>query len=762
MGKSLVVVESPAKAKTINKILGNDFVVKSCMGHVRDLPAKELGIDIENDFRPHYVTIRGKGKILAELRKAAQGAETIYLATDPDREGEAIAWHVAHAISRSDGEVRRIMFNEITPKAVRESIEDSGRLDLEKINAQQARRVLDRLVGYEISPLLWKVIHAGLSAGRVQSVALRIICERDNEIAVFEADEYWTIDALIKMRDGESFKAHLLHYRDEKIEIVSQEEAARIVAAVKNEKCLVKEVKQRERKRNPAPPFTTSTLQQECARRLRFSVKRTDAVAQQLYEGVEIEGETRGLITYMRTDSVRVSAEAIEEVRDFIPKFYSPEDLPDEPNNYKTKSGAQDAHEAIRPTSVNLHPDQARELLTKDQARIYELIWKRFVASQMKPQVFNVTTVNIQAGDYLLRATGSAVKFPGFSLVYSEAKEDEEEEKNDKVPAHIVSGDELILQELLPEQHFTKPPARYTEASLVKELEAKGIGRPSTYAQIITTIQDREYVDKVDKRYFVATDRGQTVNKLLVETFPHIFNVEFTARMEDELDRIEDGQDDWVETVRQFYASWKDTLKDANERRKELKQALQEESSEICEICGRQMVIKWGRNGRFLACPGFPQCKNAKPLGEEQEQPETDKVCQQCNSPMVVKAGRYGRFLACSAYPDCKNVEPFSLGIACPQDHCDGELVEKQSRKGKVFYGCNRFPKCKFASWDKPVQRACPECETPLLFEKSSRSGSASLFCRVCELTLEEEANEPAEPALAMASSGESEAAGGL
>jgi DNA topoisomerase-1 len=438
----------------------------------------------------------------------------------------------------------------------------------------------------------------------------------------------------------------------------------------------------------------------------------------------------------MRTDSVRVSDEAIEEVRASIARLYSPEYLPDKPNTYKIKSGAQDAHEAIRPTSVALHPNQVRELLTKDQARVYELIWKRFVASQMKLKVRSLTTVGIQVGDYLLRATGSSVKFPGFSLVYSEAKD--EEEQSDKVPAHIASGDVLDLQELLPEQHFTRPPPRYTEASLVKELEAKGIGRPSTYAQIITTIQDREYVEKVDNRHFVATDRGQTVNKLLVETFPHIFNVEFTARMEDELDRIEGGKDNWVETVRQFYASWKDTLKEANERRKELKQALQEESSVDCEECGLRMVIKWGRNGRFLACPGFPQCKNAKPLGDEQEQPETDEVCEQCNSPLVVKTGRYGRFLACSGYPECKNVKPFSLGIDCPQEDCDGELVEKQSRKGKVFYGCNRFPKCKFASWDKPVERSCPQCQTPLLFEKSSRSGFSVLFCRVCELTLDD------------------------
>ena len=741
MAKSLVVVESPAKAKTINKILGTDFVVKFCMGHVRDLPAKELGIDIDNDFKPHYVTIRGKGKVLAELRKAAQGAETIYLATDPDREGEAIAWHVAHAISRKDNKIQRIMFNEITPRAVRESLGASGELNIEKVNAQQARRVLDRLVGYEISPLLWKVIHAGLSAGRVQSVALRLICERDNEISAFDPVEYWSIDTLMETGAGERFKAHLLQHKGEKIEIPDEETANSLVEALSQEKCTVKEVKQRKRLRNPSPPFTTSTLQQECARRLRFSVKRTDAVAQTLYEGIEVNGETRGLITYMRTDSVRVSEDAIQEVREQIPKLFSEEHLPGKPNTYKTKKGAQDAHEAIRPTSVALHPDDVRQLLTKDQARIYELIWKRFVASQMKPQVLNITTINIEAGDYLLRASGSSTKFSGFSLVYNEAKEDEEEEKSDKVPKEISKGDDLDLKEVLPEQHFTKPPPRYTEASLVKELEAKGIGRPSTYAQIITTLQDREYVEKMDNRYFVASDRGQTVNKLLVETFPHIFNVEFTAKMESDLDRIEEGRDNWVDTVRHFYGSWKDTLKDANDRRKELKQALQEESDIDCEECGRRMVIKWGRNGRFLACPGFPQCKNAKPLEEEQEQPEIDETCDRCNSPMVVKTGRYGRFLACSAYPDCKNVKPFSLGIPCPQDECDGDLVEKQSRKGKVFFGCDNFPKCKFASWDKPVQRTCPQCEATLMYEKGTRSGTSTLYCRVCELTIEPDAD---------------------
>jgi len=743
MGKSLVVVESPAKAKTINKILGKDFVVKSCMGHVRDLPPKELGIDVDNDFKPRYVTIRGKGKVLNELRKTAQQSEIIYLATDPDREGEAIAWHVAHAITRKDDEVQRILFNEITPRAVRESIEKAGELDLNKINAQQARRVLDRLVGYEISPLLWKVIHSGLSAGRVQSVALRLICERDKEIEAFDPEEYWSVDAVLEEEGVELFKARLLQRSGEKLEIPDQEASARILAALEKQQYGVKEVKTRDQVRRPAAPFTTSTLQQECARRLRFSVKRTMVVAQQLYEGVEVEGEVRGLITYMRTDSVRVSAEAIAEVRAQVAALYGDENVPDQPNFYRTKSGAQDAHEAIRPTSVSLHPEKIKDLLTQDQARVYELVWKRFVASQMKSQVLSITTVNVQAGDYLLRATGNSVKFPGFSLLYTESREEEEEAAN-PLPTDIAEGQVLKLRELIPEQHFTKPPPRYTEASLVKELEADGIGRPSTYAQIITTIQDREYVEKVNSRFFVATERGHTVNKLLVETFPHIFNVTFTARMEDRLDRIEEGKDGWVNTVREFYASWKDDLERANERRRELKQSLQETSDVVCEECGRHMVIKWGRNGRFLACPGYPECKNTKPLNGEQEQIQTDEVCEECGAPMVVKTGRYGRFLACSAYPACENVKPFFLGIPCPEEGCGGQLVEKQSRKGKVFYGCDRYPECKFASWEKPVARSCPHCRYPLLFERNSRGVVSALHCKVCHTQLEQ---TPAEEA---------------
>ncbi len=732
-GKSLVVVESPAKAKTINKILGKDFVVKSCMGHVRDLPPKELGIDVEADFRPRYVTIRGKGKVLTELRKAAATAERIFLATDPDREGEAIAWHVAHAIARKDAPLQRIMFNEITPRAVRESLERAGELDMNKINAQQARRIVDRLVGYEISPLLWKVIHSGLSAGRVQSVALRVICERDREVEAFKPQEYWSVEAIVRSAAAESFRARLLQRGDEKLEIRSREETDAILADLQGQSLIVKEVKHREQLRRPAPPFTTSTLQQDCARHLRFSVKRTMAVAQQLYEGVEVDGEVRGLITYMRTDSVRVSTEAIDEVRAQVGTLYGPDYVPEEPNRYRTKSGAQDAHEAIRPTFVALEPAQLRQLLTADQAKVYELIWKRFVASQMKPQVLSITTVNVAAGPYLLRATGNSVKFPGFARLYTEGKEEEDEEAVAVLPAEIHENDRLELQELVPEQHFTKPPPRYTEASLVKELEADGIGRPSTYAQIIATIQDREYVEKIDNRYFVATERGHTVNRLLVETFPHIFNVDFTASLEGRLDRVEEGDEEWVQTVREFYASWKSELDHANSRRRELKRSLQEQSDVVCEACGRNMVIKWGRNGRFLACPGYPECRTTKPLPEEQEQTATDETCDQCGSPMVVKTGKYGRFLACSSYPGCKSVKPLYLGVPCPEEGCTGQLVEKQSRKGKVFYGCDHYPKCRFASWDKPVAQACAQCDAPLLYEKSNRSGPTALYCRVCE-----------------------------
>ena len=809
MGNSLIIVESPAKVATIKKIVGNDFVVKSSVGHIRDLPPKELGIDVENGFEPRYVTIRGKGKIVAELKKAAKDVDTIFLAMDPDREGEAIAFHVAHAIGKKNVEFKRILFNEITPKAVRISLEETKDIDMEKFYAQQARRVLDRLVGFEISPLLWKVIASGLSAGRVQTVALRIICERDAEIEAFDPKKYWTIEMMLARQGKVPFRARLHQCDGQKIEISSQESADQIASELKEQSLEVAEVKMRDQLRRPSPPFTTSSLQQECARRLRYSVKRTMALAQRLYEGVELEGEERrGLITYMRTDSVRVSDDAITEVRSHIKSKIGENYLPESPVPYKTKGAAQDAHEAIRPTSVSLDPKKVKEWLEPDQWRVYELIWKRFVASQMKPQVLSITTVNISAGRYVLRSSGNLVKFDGFTKLYEASDSDKsawlvnsssvragsniveidggqnEPRKGDFfvvdgdthqyevisfnegvlnfspeakvgwadntaltlpfdgiIPNDIEAKQKLNLTRLMTQEHETKPPARYTEASLVKELEAQGIGRPSTYAQIITTVVDRGYVERMN-RSLKSTELGQTVMKLLVETFPNIFNVGFTAEMEDKLDRIADGDDNWSDTVGKFYGLWKPDLIEANDRRKELKASLQEESDVECEDCGRMLVIKWGRNGRFLACPGYPDCKNTKPL-EEHELIDTDEICEECKSPMVVKTGRFGRFIACSAYPECKSVKPFYLGMSCPEEECNGgRVVEKQSRKGKVFYGCDRYPNCKFASWDKPVNKSCSHCNAPILYEKVNRGASTGIIeCRVCGIKEEKEEN---------------------
>jgi DNA topoisomerase I len=735
MGKSLVVVESPAKAITISKILGKNYVVRSCMGHLRDLPSKELGVDVDRDFEPRYVTVRGKGKVLAELKRAATTADVVYLATDPDREGEAIAWHVAAAISPKAVNIKRILFNEITPKAVREAIGMSRGLDLDRVNAQQARRVLDRLVGYQISPLLWKVIHAGLSAGRVQSVALRLICEGDIEIARFEPREFWTIDAMVGHGAGQQqhvIQSRVLQHKGEKLAIVSQEAAEKIVAEMQAARLTVQSVTRRQQRRRPAAPFITSTLQQDAARKLNYTVKRTMVLAQQLYEGVDIGGETVGLITYMRTDSVRTADDAITDAREQIGTQFGVQYLPEQANSYQTQRRAQDAHEAIRVTSASRTPESIKQYLTPDQAKLYDIIWKRFLASQMASQVLNITSLDIEAGAYGLRATESSVEFAGFATLYTESREEGEEEETSRIPVDLVGGESLEMKQLLPVQHFTKPPARFCEASLVKELEAKGIGRPSTYVQIISTLQDRKYVEKIDSRYFVGTERGRTVSKFLVATFPNVFDVEFTAKMEDELDRIEDGKADWVESVRQFYGSWKGGLDRANARRKELKQSLQQETDVQCEECGKNMVVKWGRDGRFLACPGFPQCRNTKPLEEDREPVETHETCHVCDKPMVVKRARYGRFLACSGYPECKTVKPLSLGMPCPD--CDkGDIVEKQSRRGKVFYGCNQYPTCKFASWDKPVAKPCGKCQAPMLYEKASRGGPASLHCKVCD-----------------------------
>ena len=773
MPKSLVVVESPAKAKTINKFLGKNFVVKASVGHIRDLPKSNLAVDIENNFTPKYVTIRGKGKVIKELRVTAKKTDKIYLAADPDREGEAICWHLAHVLKNTQKPIQRIIFNEITKQAVKRALNNPGKIDQDLVNAQQARRVLDRLVGYQISPILWRSVKPGLSAGRVQSVAVRLICGREDGIDAFEPQEYWSITAKLRNRLNDKFEAKLFRLGEQKADIgnsgfllssfaafltghevdagqdFDESQAHAIVEDAKQKQFVIKDIKRKERKKYPVPPFITSKLQQEASRKLRFNAKKTMRLAQQLYEGIEVgvEGAV-GLITYMRTDSTRVADEALDAVREHIEKVYGKKYLPLKPVRYKSKKGAQDAHEAIRPTSVEHTPRLIRSYLTKDQLRLYELIWKRFVASQMKPAILDVTTVDISAisfarntalasetnGNYLFRATGSIIKFDGFIAVYLEGTDEksEEEQEDSGILPELSVGEKLKLLDLIPKQHFTQPPPRYTEATLVKELEKKGIGRPSTYASIISTIQDRDYVSK-EQRRFVPTDVGKMVNHLLVESFPDILDVSFTARMENDLDRIEDGKVDWVKVMKDFYKPFSKDLKKASDTMYEAKKDLEEETDQVCEKCGAKMVIKWGKYGRFLACSAYPECKNTRPYGEDESKPAdqpTDEICEKCGKPMVIKTSRYGsKFLGCSGYPKCKNTKSVSIGIDCPEEGCDGYLAERRSKKGRIFYSCSNYPDCKFAIWNKPVPKACPKCGAQFLVEKKSKTRGEYLAC---------------------------------
>jgi DNA topoisomerase-1 len=748
MPNALVVVESPAKAKTINKILGKDYVVMASMGHVRDLPQKDLGIDIDGGFQPKYQTIRGRGKLLQKLKSAAKSAGKLILATDPDREGEAIAWHVVQALKHG-GEIERVMFNEITERAVTEAVANPSEIDLRKVDAQQARRVLDRLVGYKVSPLLWKTVHGGLSAGRVQSVALRMICEREAEIDIFLPQEYWTVDAMVKADDTDTFKSRLVGYNGGKPQIENQELADQIVADLKAAASSeagyqIGKITKKAQRRNPAPPFITSTLQQEASRRLRFTARKTMMVAQQLYEGIEIGGETTGLITYMRTDSTRLAAEAVAAARSYISTRFGEEYLPKSPRVYRKGKGAQDAHEAVRPTGIEHPPDSLRSYLTPDQAKLYKLVWDRFIACQMAPAVFDRTSVDITAGNCELRATGSVLKFPGFTALYTEGTDDDQEEAEGLLPATLVEGERITLVELLPEQHFTKPPPRFSEPTLVKELESLAIGRPSTYAQIISTLQDKDYVSR-DRGRFSPTELGKTVSGILVKAFPDVFNVDFTARMEGELDQIENGSSEWVKVVEDFYVPFSKDLDKAESSRKELKASLQEITDKACEKCGEMMVIKWGRNGRFMACAGFPECRNTLPLGEPDTPEVTGEKCEKCDSDMIIRTGRSGRFLACSGYPDCKNTRPISLGIQCVRDGCDGHLVERSSRRGKTFYGCSKYPQCEFAAWDRPLNQECPMCEGPFLAEHTGRKGDDSVRCLKCKHKVERDTSEEEE-----------------
>jgi len=737
MAKPLIIVESPAKARTITKYLGKAYNVMASVGHVRDLPASKLGVDIENNFTPQYITIKGKGKILTEIKKAAGSASKIFLGPDPDREGEAIAWHIAEELTGKDDNIFRVLFHEITEKAIKEALHNPGRIDTNKVNAQQARRILDRIVGYKLSPLLWEKVRRGLSAGRVQSVAVRLICDLEKEILQFVSEEYWSLTATVEGKVPPPFKIRLIKYRGEDIKIPDQQEAERIKGVLSGSEYIVKTIEKKERKKNPQPPFTTSKLQQEAARKLRFTAKKTMLIAQKLYEGIEIGSEGPvGLITYMRTDSVRISADAQSEARKFIKDSIGSEYIPAKGIAYKNKKGIQDAHEAIRPTSVFRSPDEIKEYVDKDSFNLYRLIWNRFVACQMSPAILDTTTIDIQAGEYLLRATGSVIKFPGFMKLYEEGRDDSaqavEGEEEDILPS-VAEGERLNFLSIEPKQHFTQPPARYTEASLIKELEEKGIGRPSTYAAILSTIQDRKYVEKKEGR-FHPTELGVLVNDMLVEHFPELIDVTFTAKMEDELDEIEEGRYEWRQAVGDFYRPFDQHLEKA---RKEMRNVKGEETpTDIkCEKCGNSMVIKWGKLGYFLACSGYPECKNTMNFKKSEDgtieamkEETTGENCPQCGSPMVIKSGRFGRFFACSKYPDCKTTKPITTGIACPQEGCGGELTEKRSKRGKVFYSCTKYPTCTFAMWDKPVPKTCPQCGAPFMAEKYAR-GSSSIIC---------------------------------
>jgi len=799
LAKGLVIVESPAKAKTIQKYLGKGYTVEASLGHVKDLPKSTLGVDVNNDFDTDYIVIPGKEKILIKLKKLAQSAEKIYLAPDPDREGEAIAAHLAEELGNGEGKkkkkkdheqggrIRRVTFNEITQRAVRAAFEQPRALDQRLVEAQQARRVLDRLVGYQVSPLLWDKVRRGLSAGRVQTVALRLIVEREREIKAFEKKEYWTLDAQLAASKPPSFVARFFGRGEEKVEIPNQEEAERIRGAVEKADWVVRSVDRKERRRNATPPFTTSKLQQDSSRKLRFSVKRTMMIAQRLYEGVELGEEGLvGLITYMRTDSTRVSQEALAEVREYITKQYGDRYLPETPNTYKEKKTAQAAHEAIRPTSVTRHPDEVKQYLKEDEFKVYKLIWQRFVASQITPAVFDQTTVDVDAKataeTFWFRVTGSVLKFEGFLKVYDESKEakdEEDEELKHKLPP-LEAGQKLTLRELKAEQHFTEPPPRYNEASLVKELEERGIGRPSTYATILSTIQERQYVQKLGGK-FVPTEIGLVVTDLLVDNFRDIFDVQYTARLEEELDEIEEGKEKWTDALAEFYKKFVKDLRYAEKHMENIKRMekptdercercsaplvikwgkhgsfyacstydkddpntctftkenpinlpdldsadLQETSQEeYCENCGRVMVLKRGRFGQFMACTGYPDCKTTRRLDQGKRVPDIplDEHCPKCDRNLMIRHGRYGEFTACSGYPECKYVKQNFIGVKCPLCK-DGELVEKRARKGNTFYGCSNYPKCKFTSANKPLAEECPSCRNAYLVEKALKAG---------------------------------------
>ncbi|MFH1680874.1 MAG: type I DNA topoisomerase [Candidatus Eisenbacteria bacterium] len=738
MAKSLVIVESPAKARTINKFLGRGYDVKASMGHVKDLPKRDLGVDVENDFEPRYIVIRGKGKVLQEIKSAARTAERIYLAPDFDREGEAIAAHLAEYLGQNGnaGKIHRILFNEITKRAIQEAIQRPQQIDTNKVDAQQGRRVLDRLVGYLVSPLLWKAFYRGTSAGRVQTVALRMIVEREEEIEAFTPEEFWTIEASFTGASKEAFAAELQEVGGEKIRIPNGEETARLAEDIPRHEYRASAIEKSVRRRQPPPPFITSTLQQEASKRFGFTARKTMQIAQGLYEGVDLKDEGPvGLITYMRTDSTRVAQEAIDEVRDHIGRAFGAEELPDKPLQHRRGRGAQDAHEAIRPTSVARTPESLKSQLARDQFRLYEVVWRRFVASQMKPALYDQTKIDITGGPYVFRANGSVIRRKGFLQVFEETNGKNGKNGKDRLLPEVSEGEDLALGEVKPEQHFTQPPARFSEASLVKELEANGIGRPSTYATIASTLIDRKYMRR-EKQRFHPSDLGRDVLKFLLVYFENVFNIGFTAQMEEELDKVEEGKDRWRDVVRTFYERFRKDLDQVNV------QDAKSETEIICDRCGKPMVARWGRNGRFLACSGYPECRNTRPLEGEEPEP-TNETCEKCGGGMVIRNGRFGRFLACANYPNCKNTRSIPIGVACPREGCDGQLTEKRTRTGRVFYGCSRYPKCDFAVWNRPAADTCDACGFPMLVEKSSKARGDYRECPECKAK-KELASEPA------------------
>jgi DNA topoisomerase I len=758
-GPTLVVVESPAKAKTIKKYLGRAFDVKASVGHVKDLPKSRMGVDIEKGFLPDYDVIKGKAKVLSEIKRAAKNADRVFLATDPDREGEAIAWHIAEEIGGPEGKVRRVLFNEITKNAIQKAIQEPLDLDRKKFDSQQARRILDRLVGYQISPILWRKVRRGLSAGRVQSVAVRLVVEREREIQAFRSEEYWSIEADLAASLPPEFRARLVKLDGQKAELKDGATTHALVEELQRERFSVAAVERKERRRNAPPPFTTAKLQQEAANRLGFTAKKTMTLAQRLYEGVELGEEGAvGLITYMRTDSVRLSGEAVAAVRDHIAATYGKDHLPEEPNVYRTKQkSAQEAHEAVRPTSLEWTPDRVEryfeEMGERDMLRLYQLIWNRFVACQMLPAVYDQTTADVAAGRATFRATGSILKFPGYLAVYGAQRPEDEagaqpeapadgdpgtdakERNQDRILPPLEAGMALELRKLDPEQHFTQPPPRFNESSLIKELEERGIGRPSTYAAILSTIQEKTYVEKVE-RNFKPTELGLLVTDELVKSFPREMDIAFTAGMEERLDEIEEGNANWQAVLQDFYTGFKEDLANAEVTMRDVKR--QEIATEhTCEKCGKPMVIKWGRMGEFLACSGYPECRNTMNFRREddgtiapvkEEEIPTDEKCPTCGSPMVVKRGRFGRFLACSRYPECKTSKPISIGVSCPKG-CGGYISERRSRRGKTFYGCSSYPNCDFVSWDRPRAEACPTCGSTYLLDKYSKRTGPFVAC---------------------------------